>query len=279
MKRVRGPVMDRIIFIIFLCTLAQTGQAQENDALRQILSGEHRSEAHRARDRYRHPIQTLAFFDVQENMTVVEIWPGAAGWYTEILAPYVKEHGKLYAAHFARDASIPFFRQSQKKFIDKIHSRPDIYGDLVVTELQPPGRLNIAPPGSADRVLTFRNVHNWMKAGQAEMVFQAMFRALQPGGLLGVVEHRNAPGVKQDPRALSGYVTKEYVIALARTAGFELLGRSEINANPADNREHPEGVWTLPPTFRLGNQDRAKYLHIGESDRMTLKFIKPPIEN
>ncbi len=279
MKPVLGSIMSRIIIGFFLFTLAIAGQAQENDALRQILRGEHRSTEHRARDRYRHPLQTLAFFEVRENMSIVELWPGAAGWYTEILAPLVKEQGKLYAAHFAADTGIPFFQQSLKKFTDKIHSRPEIYGNLILTVLQPPDKLDIAPANSADRILTFRNVHNWMKAGQADLVFRAMFRALQPGGLLGVVEHRNTPGIKQDPQALSGYVSEEYVITLARNAGFELLARSEINANPADTHNHPGGVWTLPPTLRLGEKDRDNYLRIGESDRMTLKFIKPLVQN
>ncbi len=277
MKRVQGIFMGRIIIGFLLSCLAVVGQAQEQDALRQILAGEHRSAAHRARDRY--PLQTLDFFDVRENMTVVEIWPGSAGWYTEILAPLLKEHGRLYAAHFAADSNIPFFRRSLEKFTEKIHGRPDIYGKLILTVLQPPERLAIAPPGSADRVLTFRNVHNWMKAGQAGTVFRSMFRALKPGGLLGVVEHRNAPGKKQAPRALSGYVSEDAVIALAKKAGFELLDRSEINANPADDRDHPEGVWTLPPTLRLGEKDRDRYLRIGESDRMTLKFIKPVVQD
>lgn len=279
MKRVQGIIMARIIIGFFLSCLAVVTQAQEQDTLRQILAGEHRSAAHRSRDRYRHPLQTLVFFDVRENMTVVEIWPGSAGWYTEILAPLLKDRGRLYAAHFAADSSIPFFRRSLEKFSEKTQSIPDIYDKLILTVLQPPERLDIAPPGSADRVLTFRNVHNWMKAGQAETVFRAMFRALKPGGLLGVVEHRNAPGKKQDPRALSGYVSEAYVIALATKAGFELLDRSEINANPADNRNHPEGVWTLPPTLRVGAKDRDQYLRIGESDRMTLKFVKPLVQD
>lgn len=208
MKRVQGIFMGRIIIGFLLSCLAVVGQAQEQDALRQILAGEHRSAAHRARDRYRHPLQTLDFFDVRENMTVVEIWPGSAGWYTEILAPLLKEHGRLYAAHFAADSNIPFFRRSLEKFTEKIHGRPDIYGKLILTVLQPPERLAIAPPGSADRVLTFRNVHNWMKAGQAGTVFRSMFRALKPGGLLGVVEHRDASGKKQDPRALPAMSAK-----------------------------------------------------------------------
>jgi predicted methyltransferase len=144
-----------------------------------------------------------------------------------------------------------------------------------MTVLQPPKDLQIAPEASADRVLTFRNVHNWMKNEQAATVFKAMYKALKPGGILGVVEHRNATNKAQDPKAESGYVSEDYVISLARNAGFEFLAKSEINANPKDSKDYPEGVWTLPPALKLKDKDQKKYLDIGESDRMTLKFIKP----
>jgi predicted methyltransferase len=265
----------KIIIGSLLLIFSLGSNAAGLDTLQQILIGDHRSAVHKARDQYRHPQQTLAFFDVQPNMTVVEIWPGGAGWYTEILAPLLKDHGKLYAAHFAADSKIPFFTANLEKFKQKIQAQEDIYGNIELTVLQPPKHLTLAPAGSADRVLTFRNVHNWMKSGHAEIVFQAMYRALKPGGLLGVVEHRNAVTTKQDPKALSGYVTEDAVIKLARNAGFELVAKSAINANPKDDRKHPAGVWTLPPTFRLKDKDREKYLQIGESDRMTLKFIKP----
>ena len=150
-----------------------------------------------------------------------------------------------------------------------------IYNHVVITELNPPNKLSIAPKSSVDRVLTFRNVHNWIKRDQAEEVFKAMFQALKPGGILGVVEHRNSAKQSQDPKTESGYVAEDYVIALAKKAGFKLQGKSELNANPKDTKNHPEGVWTLPPTLRLKDQDREKYLAIGESDRMTLKFLKP----
>ncbi len=207
-------------------------------------------------------------------MTVVEIWPGGAGWYTEILAPFLKDRGKLYAAHFAGDSSVPYFQKNLKKFVNKIKIQPEIYGKLELTELDPPKKQVIAPEASADRVLTFRNVHNWMKNGTAEKVFQAMYKALKPGGILGIVEHRGNDSLPQDPKALTGYVREDYVIELAQKSGFILLAKSEINANPKDTKSHPKGVWTLPPTLRLKEQDREKYQAIGESDRMTLKFIK-----
>ena len=243
--------------------------------VKEAIAGDHRSAAHKARDIYRHPQETLAFFDVNADMTVVEIWPGGAGWYTEILAPLLKENGKLYAAHFSPESTVPFFTKSLQQFKEKLSANPEIYGSVKLTVLQPPDALDIAPEDSADRVLTFRNVHNWMRDGQALAVFKAMYRALKPGGILGVVEHRGDPAQPQDPKAESGYVREDTVIGLAEQAGFKLLDRSEINANPKDSRNHPKGVWTLPPTLRLNDQDREKYLVIGESDRMTLKFVKP----
>lgn len=243
-------------------------------ALEQIINGKHRSAEHKHRDQYRHPEQTLAFFDVKEDMTVVEIWPGE-GWYTEILAPYLRDKGKLYAAHFSPDNQNAYQKEKLKLFLEKAKKQPKLYDKVEITVLQPPKQVQIAPDGSADRVLTFRNVHNWMKNDQAAAVFSAMFKALKPGGILGIVEHRGSPIKPQDPKAMSGYVNEDYIIALARKAGFEFLAKSEINANPKDTKNHPEGVWTLPPTLKLKDKDREKYLAIGESDRMTIKFIKP----
>lgn len=268
--------MKKIIPFTLMLTFANAALAVDSAVLiKQALEGSHRSVEHKARDVYRHPEQTLAFFDVQADMSVVEIWPGGAGWYTEILAPYLKDKGQLYAAHFSTDAKVPYFKTSLAKFLAKTEKRPDIYGNIKLTVLQPLQHMQIAPENSVDRVLTFRNVHNWMKSGHAASVFKAMYNALKPGGILGVVEHRNSSMGEQDPEAKSGYVTEDYVISLARNAGFNFLAKSEINANPKDNTDHPKGVWTLPPTLRLGAQDKEKYLAIGESDRMTIKFVKP----
>ena len=268
--------MNRLVITaLFLTFYSQCSLAKDFNTIQDAMSGSHRSAEHKARDIYRHPLQTLEFFAVKPDMTVVEIWPGGSGWYTEILAPYVKKQGKLYAAHFAADSDIAYFQKNLKKFIDKTKAQPDIYSDIVLTELNPPNKLSIAPKGSADRVLTFRNVHNWIERGKADEFFKAMFQVLKPGGILGVVEHRNSVNQRQDPKAESGYVTEDNVIRLAKKAGFKLLAKSEINANPKDTKNHPKGVWTLPPTLRLNNLDREKYLAIGESDRMTLKFLKP----
>jgi predicted methyltransferase len=268
-------IMKKILLALLLAGSFSPSQAgDEISTLPQIIAGAHRSAEHKARDKYRHPQQTLEFFEIKDDMAVVEIWPGS-GWYTEILAPYLKKHGKLYAAHFSADAEEPYFKKSLKEYKAKLKERPDLYGKVELTELQPPEKQKIAPDGSVDRVLTFRNIHNWMKNGQAPAVFNAMYKALKPGGILGIVEHRNSPKKPQDPAAASGYVSEDYVIALARKAGFEFLGKSEINANSKDTKNYPEGVWTLPPSLKLKQQDRKKYLEIGESDRMTIKFIKP----
>lgn len=263
-----------ILPVCFSLVFANAALAQSMEGLQAAINGEHRSAENKARDRYRHPQETLEFFEVGDDMTVVEIWPGG-GWYTEILAPYLKDKGRLYAAHFSPDSTVPYFKKSIKAFNDKIAASPKIYGNMQITVLQPPKQVDIAPAGGADRVLTFRNVHNWMRTGQAETVFKAMFKALKPGGILGVVEHRSPTYIKQDPQAVSGYVREDYVVALAEKAGFKLLDKAEINANPNDTGKHPKGVWTLPPSLRLGDTDRDKYLAIGESDRMTLKFVKP----
>ena len=267
--------MIKILWVVLLALSFSSVQADgDSTSLQRVISGKQRSAEHKARDKYRHPQQTLEFFDVKENMTVVEIWPGE-GWYTEILAPYLKDKGKFYAAHFSAAAKEHYYKKVLDAFVKKMHQQPKIYDKVELTVLQPPESFQIAPDGSADRVLTFRNVHNWMNNNQAAAVFNAMYKVLKPGGILGVEEHRNRLLKPQDTRAESGYVSEDYVIALARNAGFEFLGKSEINANSKDSKDYPAGVWTLPPTLLLKDKDREKYQAIGESDRMTIKFIKP----
>ena len=262
----------RLLFTAATLLLAcQLHAATLND----LLEGSHRTSEERSRDIYRHPVETLQFFDVQPDMTVVEIWPGAGGWYTSLLAPYLYEKGTFYAAQFPEDSDIAFYRRSVTRFKEKLAAHPGVYDHVRITALYPPAYTTIAPAGTADRVLTFRNVHNWAKSGKAEAVFASFYAALKPGGILGVVEHR-APEVRPFERQIeTGYMSEGYVIELAGKAGFKLLDRSEINANPKDQANHPAGVWSLPPTLRQEDQDREKYLAIGESDRMTLKFIKP----
>jgi len=240
--------------------------------LDQILAGDQRSAANRARDRYRHPKETLLFFGARPDMTVVEIFPGD-GWYTEILAPFVHGSGRYYAAHYDPDSTSPYQQNALKRFRDKLAARPDLYGEVQVTALSAT-RTVIAPPGSADLIVTFRNIHNWMGGGYAPAAFKAMYDALKPGGILGVVEHRGRADQPQDPQAKSGYVREDYAIALIESAGFKLVAHTEINANPNDTKDYPLGVWTLPPSYRAGDKDRDRYTAIGESDRFTLKFVK-----
>jgi len=241
-------------------------QASRAAALKAAVDDPARPPQERARDRYRHPMQTLQFFGIKPDMTVVEIWPGA-GWYTDILAPYLEANGKLYTAVQPGPRSDAYRK--------KIAGDPKLYGDVTITQLGPPDHYEVAPAGSADMVVTFRNVHNWLMGGFAPEVFKAMYKALKPGGILGVEEHRGNPKLPQDPKGSNGYVRQDYVIGMAEKAGFHLMSKSEINANPKDTKDYPKGVWTLPPTLRMGNVDRNKYLAIGESDRMTLKFVKP----
>jgi predicted methyltransferase len=230
----------------------------------------------RSRDGARHPYETLRFFGLAPTQTVIEIAPGT-GWYTEILAPYLNDTGRLYAAHFAADAPEEGRRRARARFEAKLAQDPSNYGGVILGTLPRDGRgfTDIAPPGGADLVLTFRNVHNWITAGTVEAVFSGMYRALKPGGVLGIVEHRGTAQQPQDPKARSGYVSEATAMRLIESAGFRLIATSEINANPRDTKDHPRGVWNLPPTLIDGDKDRARYVAIGETDRFTFKFIKP----
>ena len=254
----------------------QTSDPAEREtaaALERILAGDQRSPENRARDIYRHPKQTLLFFGIRPDMRVVEIWPDG-GWYTEIIAPLVQARGKYYAALEPADPQSAYITRSEQAFRDKLAARPALYGGAELTTLGPGGG-EIAPAGSIDMVLTFRNLHDWMSEGSAPQAFAAIYRALKPGGVLGVTDHRGNPGLPQDPLARNGYVNEDYAVRLIEAAGFKLVAKSEINANPKDTKDYPQGVWTLPPTYRLGATDRDKYAAIGESDRFTLKFVKP----
>ncbi len=244
--------------------------------LDQALTGDHRESANSARDKYRHPKETLMFFGLRPDMTVVEIWP-AGGWYTEVLAPVLRDKGKYYAARHAVSLpkTVEFLKTRDKGFLAKLAARPDIYSKVVTGEIQAPDVVEVAPKGSVDLIVTFRNVHNWAKAGNADAMFSAFFDMLKSGGILGVVDHRANADTPFQTQIDSGYMTEQYVIEAGQKAGFRFMGKSEINANPKDTKDHPKGVWTLPPVLRLGDQDREKYLAIGESDRMTVKFVKP----
>lgn len=253
---------------------AQAPAAARDTSLADAIAGNHRSAENRARDVYRHPRETLEFLGIRPDMTVIEIWPGN-GWYTEILAPYLRDRGRYIAAHWNPEAKQEFIRNSVKAYRDKLAAQPEIYGKVEMAVLAPPDKTDMAPPESVDMVLTFRNIHNWMASGQAETMFAAMYRVLKPGGVLGVVEHRAPANVPQDPKAKSGYVREDHAISLAEKAGFVMEAASEVNANPKDTKDHEGGVWSLPPTLRHGDENRQKYLDIGESDRFTLRFRKP----
>lgn len=235
-----------------------------------------RSPENLKRDVYRNPIDTLTFFDVQPDMTVVEIWPGG-GWYTEILAPYLKAEGQLYAAHFPQSETRDFYVKSRQKFIDRV-ATDEAFSAIEVTEFSPAEDSVIAPPGSVDRVLTFRNLHNWYMGGGQEAIeaaFGTFYKALKPGGILGVVDHRLPEQRADTDQDSSGYMKQSLAIAAAEAAGFVLVEESDINANPKDTADYARGVWSLPPTLSLGEQERERYQNIGESDRFTLKFQKP----
>ncbi len=272
-----GYVGRLIAVALFGMTSWVTGSAVAADTGSMIdaaMQGAHRSEASKARDRYRHPRETLLFFGLKPDMTVVEITPGG-GWYTEILAPVLRDRGTYYAASYRITAdSIDYFRRMDANYRAKLASAPEVYGkvELVHFDSEAP---EFAPSGSADMVLTFRNVHNWANNGRTDLMFQGFAAALKPGGVLGVVEHRARPGTSFEQQVRSGYMTEDYVIEAARKAGFRLAAKSEINANPRDTTDHPGGVWNLPPNLRgVSEADMAKMRAIGESDRMTLKFVK-----
>jgi predicted methyltransferase len=265
-----------VVALLLQACATSPAPAQSPMTLEAAVASPARSPNFVARDVYRHPKATLEFFGVTPQMTVVEVWP-SSGWYSEILAPYLRDQGHYYAAGFALSSDdTPEWRKTmQQEYNAKLAAQPDQYGRVTVTELGPTKNWEICPPESADRVLTFRNVHNWMKGGYEQEMFAAFYRALKPGGVLGVVEHRAKRGTSIENMTKTGYISEAHVIALAKRAGFRLLARSEINANTKDQKNYPEGVWTLPPMLRLGDKNRDKYVAIGESDRMTLKFIKP----
>ncbi|MBV9221201.1 MAG: class I SAM-dependent methyltransferase [Methylobacteriaceae bacterium] len=263
---------------IWLAAVAPSGPVRAGDVdsarLQELVAGSQRSQPNRVRDPYRHPFELLSFFGVGDTSTVVEILPGGAGYWTEILAPYLRDHGRYVAAIGDKEAGSAEVTRDNAAFAAKIAADPQNYGKVEVAEFAPL-RHDIAAAASADFVLTFRNIHNWMAADEADQAFRTFYRVLKPGGILGVEEHRGRTDQPQDPKARSGYVRQDYAIALAQAAGFRLVDSSEVNANPKDTKDYSVGVWALPPTFRLKDEDHDKYAAIGESDRFVLKFVKP----
>jgi predicted methyltransferase len=266
--------MKTAAFVLSLAVSAGAFAQAPDALLDQVIAGSHRTPAFPARDVYRHPKETLAFFGLRPELHVAEVWPGA-GWYAEILAPYLREKGRYYAAHFVIDDRTPQqYRDSRRSFEQRFSGNPALFGRPVITALRAPEHAELAPRGSLDLILTFRNVHNWLEEGRELAMFRAFHDALKPAGVLGVVEHRARPGTTLEDMKRTGYMTESHVIGLAEKAGFRLDARSEVNANPKDTKDYAVGVWALPPSFRNGSVDREKYAAIGESDRMTLRFVK-----
>lgn len=286
---IRNPLAGACLLVLALAACSQqqnaapapaaaeaaAAPAVDNTALDAAIAGDWRTPEFVARDQYRHPAQTLAFFGIRPDMTVVEITPGG-GWYAEILAPYLKEQGH-YVAAVVDPMAIPeggsrdYQQRSRDSLDKKFAEAPAQFERAAVVGYDPKAPV-LGEPGSADMVVTFRNVHNWRGGGQAEGMFKAFHDVLKAGGTLGVVEHRANGDVADDDK--TGYVGQDQVIALATAAGFELAETSEVNANPLDTKDHPNGVWTLPPGNNHPEEDREKYQAIGESDRMTLRFVK-----
>lgn len=273
MKRVPA-----ILLLTFCAAFAASLPAHADcisDGLNKWANGEHRAEGHAARNESRHPVETLKFLGLTPAMTVVEVSPGGSGWYTEILAPFLRDSGTLYLGSYDPASESEYYRRNAKKFADKLAAHPEIYDKAILGVFDPAGNMATAPAGSADLVLTFRNTHNWASRDQADKALAAMYGFLKPGGILGLVQHRGNDG--QTYSGKEGYLAEEQVINMAEAAGFVLLDKSEINANPRDTKDHPSGVWSLPPGYRLdGHEDKKDAMTaIGESDRMTLKFFKP----
>jgi predicted methyltransferase len=249
---------------------ATASAAAADPALAAAVASPSRPAGAAARDKARHPVEELTFLGITPKMNMIELWPGG-GYWTDILGPYLAPGGH-YTVAFPptdgeEDAGVTRFRT-------RIAAQKDRLGTVHETSLGT-GHFDLAPPGSADLILTFRNLHNWMGEGYADQALAACFTALKPGGILGIEEHRGRNDVPQDPKGTSGYVRQDYAIALAKKAGFVLVGSSEVNANPRDTKDWAKGVWTLPPTLAEGEKDRAKYVAIGEADNFVLKFRKP----
>ena len=241
--------------------------------LNQAIAGEHRSAKNKARDNQRHPKETLMFFGIKPGMKVLEILPGG-GWYTEILAPTLKDQGQLTVASFGADNPSDYLRNVHNRYIAKLESNPDIYGQVKTEVFEDEGYLVNVASGSQDMVLTFRNSHNWIRFGGIEQAYKSFSRVLKKGGVLGIVQHRAATGSDVKQAAEKGYVPEAYLIELVESMGFKLVAKSEINGNAKDSKNHPSGVWSLPPSFRDKDSSRERYQAMGESDRMTLRFVK-----
>ena len=261
--------------VILLSSAVFAGPTTFAERVAMGMQGQHRSDSTRVRDQYRHPAETLEFFGIKNGMTVMEIWPGG-GWYTEILAPAMRDHGTLIIATW--DPQVegqPSYRyELPKKMEENFAKHPEVFDQVTFEYFSPPVSASLGEAESIDVIVTFRNTHGWVSAGLAQDIFNEFARVLKTGGILGVVQHRAEEGADPEVSAKTGYVSETAVKEIAANAGFEFIEGSEINANPKDTRNHSKGVWTLPPSYRLGDVDKEKYAAIGESDRMTLRFRK-----
>ncbi|HLU65960.1 MAG TPA: hypothetical protein VKZ63_06775, partial [Kofleriaceae bacterium] len=243
-------------------------------ALTAILASEHRVPGNSDRDQYRHPVETLTFFGIKPNMTVVEVGSGA-GWYTEVLAPLLARDGKLIAVSYdpdgPTDRMVTVYGKRLQLFLQK---SPELYGNVQQVAIDPPDKLELGEPGSADMAVAIREMHGWQRRGHMDAYLAAIHAVLKDGGVFGVVQHRAKPDAVAEESAEKGYLPEQWLIDKVESAGFKLAEKSEVNANPKDTKDYEKGVWTLPPNFREGDVDREKYAAIGESDRMTLKFVK-----
>jgi predicted methyltransferase len=272
----RMPLMRAVYAAIAIACMGFVATTASADPAKmdKVLAGEHRSDANKARDKFRNPKQVLEFFGVKPNSVVVEALPGG-GWYTEVLAPYLRDSGTYIALFPATSA------RGIKAHEDRMAARPALYDKAKLAKITASPNAGFVPtvegvaPGSADVVVTFRNVHNLINPDLVDVYMRAFYDMLKPGGVLGVVDHRAKPATDLKTMIESGYITEEYVIKRALAVGFKLDAKSDINNNAKDTKDYKKGVWTLPPTLTEGDTDRAKYLEIGESDRFTFRFVKP----
>lgn len=274
MKPARNGRRLLTLGLLGICLGCGLSRAEESPSgsLARFIADPQRTPANAARDAYRHPLETLLFFGLREDQIVVEIWPGGGLWWGEFLAPFLASRGHYIAAIPPEDDASEEQRNNNRNFTNRVSADPERFGKLTVARFP---ASNIVPPGTADLILSFRNLHNWITAGTAEAALRSFFRALKSGGTLGIEDHRARTDLDAADQLRNGYVREDEAIRLAEQAGFKLIARSGINANPKDSKDYPAGVWTLPPTFRLREQDRARYAAIGESDRFTLRFVKP----
>lgn len=268
--------MKKVLQLAITAALVATTPAMAT-SLQDAVMSDVRSAKNKSRDEYRNPQQTLNFFGLKDDMTVVELWPGG-GWYTEVIAPAVAEKGQFIAAHFPTGTDVAYFNKHLPKYQKKIESTPSL-SKTKITGFHPKLNPEMAPANSADMVVTFRNLHNFYMNGDdaLQITLDSAFKALKPGGVLGVVDHKLPENLDAEKFRKSGYMKQSVLEAAAKKAGFKLVDSSSVNANPLDKAQYEKGVWTLPPTLANGDKDKAMYLAIGESDRFTLKFVKPKL--